>query len=86
MMIVENGVDPEDIVNVIKLPEIKLPAAAEKSRPEAGAAEEAKALGKEFGQQVAEEARSQGRTIAEEVRSDVAEEARRNRGKGRGRD
>jgi hypothetical protein len=88
MMVVEQGATPEDIVKVIELPVFAAASAQEKSASGHEIANQAKTLGKEFGQQIAEDAKNNN--ISEQVRDDIKQNARRDargangRGKGPG--
>ncbi len=75
MMVVEEGATPEDIVRVIQLPDRASPAAGKSSAFGKDKSNDAKALGKEFGKQMAEEAKS--RNAKEKVRDDMRYNARR---------
>ena len=75
MMVVEEGATPEDIVKVIALPEFASPNTQTNAALGHGTANQAKALGKEFGQQMAEEAKN--KNISEQVRDDLQQNARR---------
>ena len=88
MMVVEEGATPDDIVKVIDLPSFAAPSAQGNAAFGQETANQAKTLGKEFGQQMAEEAKS--KHISEQVRDDILQnvrrEARSNNGQGNGPD
>lgn len=71
MMVVEEGATPDDIINVIELPDF----ASSQANASFETANQAKALGKEFGQQMAEQAKNNN--ISEQIRDDIQQNARR---------
>ena len=85
MMVIDEGATPEDIVRVIELPKFATPKGQEKAKANAGVGQdlgpEDKLSGKEFGQQIAEEAKSKSQSASEDVRQNEG----RDRGRGRGR-
>ena len=75
MVVVQAGATPEDIVNVIELP-VASPSATDHAAKGIGTAGNASEHGVNFGQQMAEEAKSNN--ISEQIRDDLQQNARRN--------
>ena len=84
MMVVEEGARPDDIVKIIELPEFASPMAGKNASPGQETANEAKALGKAFGQQMAEQAKSNNpsETVRNDIQQNARREARDNNGRG----
>jgi hypothetical protein len=72
--VVAEGDTPDDVVNVIDLPANAAPTGPQKSAADKETAKSAKANGNDFGQQVAEDARSNNRS--DQVREDAKEQGR----------
>ena len=75
LVVVQAGTTPEDIVNTISLPFDASSTAAERSALGLDVAVYASELGGDFGQQIAEEAKSNN--ISEQIRDDLQQNARR---------
>jgi hypothetical protein len=73
--VIERGATAEDIVNIIQLPARASAAARENRRRGPATAEQARDLGHEFGQQIAEDAKTKG--LAEHIRDDIQQNQRR---------
>jgi len=78
LVVVEEGASPDDIMNVIDLPFSAAPQAGDHSPAGRSNAHDAKSYGKEFGQQMADEAKSKnvGQSIRDEMQQSRRQDAR----------
>ena len=87
MIMVQEGGTPDDVVNIIALPTFTSETAVEKAAKGQEKANSARDLGREFGQQMAEDAKSNN--MGEQIRENLGQNARRDaqeendRGRGR---
>lgn len=82
MVVIEAGATPEDIVNIIELPFAASANAADHSASGLDTAVNAGDLGVDFGEQVAEEAKSIGEQIRDDLQQKVRRDARADNGRG----
>ncbi len=75
MMVIDEGATPEDIVNVLQLPEMASEIAVDASARGLGTAREAREDGRAFGREQAEAARERVQDVRESARESARDRA-----------